>query len=40
LAVKVLPEPFRLRGGHLWILIGISATVIAIGLFGAVSGLL
>ena len=40
LAAKALPEPFRLRGAYLWVLIGISATVIAVGLFGGVSGLL
>jgi len=40
LAVKALPEPVRLRGLYLWVLIGISAIVIAVGLFGGVSGLL
>ena len=40
LAVKALPEPLRLRGFYLWVLIGISAIVIAVGLFGGVSGLL
>jgi Mn2+/Fe2+ NRAMP family transporter len=35
-----LPEPLRLRGFYLWVLIGISAIVIAVGLFGGVSGLL
>jgi Mn2+/Fe2+ NRAMP family transporter len=40
LAAKALPEPFRLRGAYLWVLIGISAIVIAVGLFGGVSGLL
>ena len=39
-AVKALPEPLRLRGFYLWVLIGISAIVIAVGLFGGVSGLL
>ena len=40
LAVKALPEPFRPRGVYLCVLIGISAIVIAVGLFGGVSGLL
>jgi len=40
LAVKALPEPLRLRGFYLWVLIGISAIVIAVALFGGVSGLL
>jgi Mn2+/Fe2+ NRAMP family transporter len=38
LAVKELPEPLRLRGFYLWVLISISAIVIAVGLFGGVSG--
>ena len=40
LAVKALPEPLRLRGVYLWALIGISAIVSAVGLYGGVSGLL
>jgi Mn2+/Fe2+ NRAMP family transporter len=40
LAAKALPESLRLRGVYLWVLIGISAVVIAVGLFGGVSGLL
>ncbi len=40
LAVKALPEPLRPRGFYLWVLIGISAIVIAVGLYGGVSGLL
>jgi Mn2+/Fe2+ NRAMP family transporter len=40
LAVKTLPERMRPRGWYLWILIGISAGVIALGLYGGVSGLL
>jgi hypothetical protein len=40
LAVKTLPEPIRPRGLYLWILIVISASVIAVGLYGGVSGLL
>jgi hypothetical protein len=37
LAVKTLPERMRPRGWYLWILIGISAGVIALGLYGGVS---
>jgi Mn2+/Fe2+ NRAMP family transporter len=40
LAVKTLPDPMRPRGWYLWILIGASAGVIALGLYGGVSGLL
>jgi Mn2+/Fe2+ NRAMP family transporter len=40
LAVKALPEPMRPRGLYLWLLISISAGVIALGLYGGVSGLL
>jgi hypothetical protein len=40
LAVKALPEPLRPHGGYLWVLIGMSAIVVAMGLFGGVSGLL
>jgi Mn2+/Fe2+ NRAMP family transporter len=40
LAVKTLPEAMRPHGFYLWILIGISAGVIALGLYGGVSGLL
>ena len=40
LAVKTLPEPVRLRGFYLWVLIGVSAIVIAMGLFGGAAGLL
>ena len=38
LAVKALPEPLRLRGVYLWVLIGISAVVFAVGLYGGVAG--
>jgi Mn2+/Fe2+ NRAMP family transporter len=34
LAARAPPEPLRLRGFYLWVLIGISAIVIAMGLFG------
>jgi hypothetical protein len=40
LAVKALPKPMRPRGLYLWILIGVSASVITLGLYGGVSGLL
>jgi hypothetical protein len=40
LAVKTLPGSLRPRGVYLWVLIGISVLVIAVGLFGGVSGLL
>jgi hypothetical protein len=40
LAVKTLPEPLRPRGVYPWVVISISAIVIAVGLFGGVSGLL
>ena len=40
LAVKTLPEQVRPRGLHLWLLIGISAGVIGLGLYGGISGLL
>jgi Mn2+/Fe2+ NRAMP family transporter len=40
LAVKVLPEPHRLQGGYLCVLIGMSAIIGAVGLFGGLSGLL
>jgi hypothetical protein len=37
LAVKALPEPMRPRGLYLWILIGVSASVVASGLYGGIS---
>jgi Mn2+/Fe2+ NRAMP family transporter len=40
LAVKALPEPLRLRGVYLWVLIGVSAVVSVVALYGGVSGLL
>ena len=40
LAATALPEPLRLRGWYLRLVIGISAIVSAVGLFGGVSGLL
>jgi Mn2+/Fe2+ NRAMP family transporter len=40
LAVTALPEPLRLRGWYLVLVVGVSAAVCALGLFGGVSGLL
>ena len=40
LAVKALPEPLRLRGWYLRLIIGICAIVCALGLFGGLSGFL
>jgi Mn2+/Fe2+ NRAMP family transporter len=40
LAVKALPEKLRPRGLYLWALVGVSVVVIAVGLYGAVAGLL
>ena len=40
LAWKTLPKPIRPRGLYLWTLIGVSAVVITVGLFGGVAGLL
>lgn len=40
LAVNELPSPLRPRRLYLFVLIGISAIVIAVGLYGGVSGLL
>jgi len=40
LAVKALPEKLRPRGLYLWALIGVSALVIAVGLYGGVAGLM
>jgi Mn2+/Fe2+ NRAMP family transporter len=40
LAVTVLPEPFRVRGFYLCVLIGVSVIVIGVGVVGAVAGML
>jgi hypothetical protein len=40
LAATALPAPLRLRGVYLWALVGVSTLVSAVGLFGAVSGLM
>ncbi len=38
LAVRALPEPLRLRGWYLGLIIAISAIVCALGLFGGIAG--
>ena len=40
LAVTALPAPLRPQGLYLWVLTGVSALVIAVGLYGGVAGLL
>lgn len=40
LSATALPDPLRLRGWYLWLIIGVSAIVSIFGLFGGVSGLL
>lgn len=40
LAAKALPEPIRLRGWYLCLVISVAAIVIAVGLWGGISGLL
>ena len=40
LAAVILPEPCRLRGWYMWLIIGISSVASAFGLFGGFSGLL
>ena len=40
LAVKALPAPCVRAGLYLWALIGVSALVSAVGLYGGVSGLM
>jgi Mn2+/Fe2+ NRAMP family transporter len=40
LSVTALPEPTRPRGLYLWILIGVSASVMILGFYGGVSRLL
>lgn len=39
LAVKTLPAPLQPNGPYLWVLIGVSVLVIAVGLYRGVSGL-
>jgi hypothetical protein len=40
LAATALPAPLRPQGLYLWVLIGVSALVIVVGLCGGVVGLL
>lgn len=40
LAVKSLPAAVRLRGACLWLIVGVTATVSVLGLFGGISGFL
>lgn len=39
LASKALPEPLRLKGLYMWVLVGISVVVCVLGLAGGVGGL-
>ncbi|MBF0561608.1 MAG: divalent metal cation transporter [Alphaproteobacteria bacterium] len=38
LSVKALPETHRLRGWYLWVVVGVSSLVCALGLVGGLSG--
>jgi Mn2+/Fe2+ NRAMP family transporter len=40
LAVRVLPDPLRLKRGRLWMLVGISTVVATVGIVGGVWGML
>jgi hypothetical protein len=40
LAMKALPEPYRLRGWYLGLIIGVSALVSAVGVFGGLQALM
>ena len=40
LAVKALPEPYRLRGWYLGLIVGVSALVSAVGVFGGLQALI
>ena len=40
LAVTALPAPLRPQGLYLWVLVGVSALVVVVGLYGGVAGLL
>jgi hypothetical protein len=40
LAAKALPEPLRLRGWYLRVIIGVSGIVGAVGLIGGIWGVL
>jgi len=39
LALTVLPDTLRPRGLYLWLLVGVSTVVIAVGLYGGIAGL-
>jgi len=39
LAIRALPEPLRLKGGRLWVLIGISGVVSTLAIVGGISGM-
>jgi hypothetical protein len=39
LAIRALPTPLRLRGVYLWVVVGVSTVVSAVGLYGGVAGL-
>jgi hypothetical protein len=38
LAIKAMPEAHRLRGWYLWVLVGFTSLVCALGLVGGLSG--
>ena len=40
LATRALPEPHRLKGAYLWILVALATVVCGLGLLGGVAGLL
>ena len=40
LAMKALPEPYRLRGWYLGLIVGVSALVSAVGVFGGLQALM
>ena len=39
LAIRALPEPLRLKGGRLWVLIGVSGVVSTLAIVGGISGM-
>jgi NRAMP (natural resistance-associated macrophage protein)-like metal ion transporter len=38
LSVRALPRAYRLRGGYLWLVVGVSAVTCALGVFGGLQG--
>ena len=38
LAVRALPQPHRLRGWYLWLVVGVAVVTCALGVFGGLSG--